>query len=104
MKVTGETVIWRNDVNGITFYSRSISWHPYKDGQPDKGTWEKVYETVKLPKGADLQNKTKIRIKDSFESGYLNKKGEPVRQLIITDFELVNNEDGFDAIEEKLPF
>lgn len=104
MKVTGETVIWRNDVNGMTFYSRSISWHPYVNGQPDKNTWERVYETVKLPRGVDLANRTKIRIKDSFESGYTNKKGEQVRQLIITDFELVDSEDSFEQIEEKLPF
>lgn len=107
MKVTGETVIWRNDVNGMTFYSRSISWHPYRDGQLDKGTWERAYETVKLPKGVDLPNKTKIMITDSFESGYMNRKGEPVRQLIVLDFDLVDGEqvdDSFEAIEEKLPF
>lgn len=104
MKVTGETVIWRNDENGRTFYSRSISWRPYVNGQPDKTTWERVYETVKFPRGVELQNRTKILIKESFESGYTNKKGEPVRQLIVKDFELVDSEDSFEQIEEKLPF
>lgn len=106
MKVTGETVIWRNDFNGMTFYSRSISWHPYVNGQPDKNTWERAYETVKLPKGVDLPNNTKINILDSFESGYINKKGEAVRQLIVTEFELVDGqaEDSYEAVEERLPF
>lgn len=106
MRVTGETIIWRNDVNGMTFYSRTISWHPYKEGQPDKGSWERTYETVKLPKGVDLPNKTKIIIKDSFESGYTNKNGEPVRQLIILDFDIVDQESGdnFEQMEEVLPF
>ena len=54
-----------------------------------------------------MPNKTKIMITDSFESGYTNKKGEPVRQLIVLDFDLVDGEqeeDSFEAIEERLPF
>lgn len=104
MRVTGKTRIYRKDFDGRAAYSRRIAWQEYKDGQ--KGDWLGVYETVKMPRGVDIPDGTVINITDAFESGYKKRDGSLIRQLVVMEFEIADEgqEDGFEQIEEKLPF
>lgn len=101
MQVTGKTKIFRKDFDGKAVYSRRIAWQEYKDGQ--KGGWLGIYEPVKMPKGVDIPDGSIIQVKEAFESGYKKKDGSLERQLIIMDFDL-EEKDGFQELEEQLPF
>ena len=104
MIVTGKTMLFRNDYEGRSFYKRGVSWKEYKDGK-ETGKWLAVYEPVKMPKGTDLPDRTIIDIKNAFESGYVKNDGTRVRQLVVLEYDLVDEgSDSFEAIEEKLPF
>lgn len=103
MNVTGKTMIFRNEYGERTIYKRGISWKEYKNGQ-QTNKWQAVYEVVKLPKGTDIPDRTIIDVKEAFESGYQNKDGKLVRQLIVMDFDLVEAKDDFQEIDEEMPF
>lgn len=103
MRVSGKTKIYRTDYeDGRVAYSRRIAWQKYENGQ--KGDWEGIWEEVKMPKGTDIPTKTMIDVKDAFESGWTKRDGTVVRQLVVLDFDLEDQGDSFEQIEEKLPF
>lgn len=105
MNVTGKTMIFRNEYGDKTFYKRGISWKEYKDGQ-QTNKWIAVYEPVKMPKGVDIPDRTVIEVIKAFESGYVNKDGDRVRQLVVQEFSMVepNGNNDFEAVDEELPF
>ena len=81
MKVTGETMIFKNDIG----YSTSIS------NKKEDGTYENMSISVNFRKGVELENKTKINITDGFLSFYKTKNDEKRLKLVVMDFE--TNED-----------
>lgn len=63
-----EKTIYRNEVNGKALYSIGIS-HKKQDG-----SWENGYMTCRFPKDADIPNKTKIKIVNSWLDFYIKDK------------------------------
>jgi hypothetical protein len=76
MNITGETLIFRNEFG----YSTSIS-RKNQDGE-----YEKMYLSVQLPKGVELENKTKINIKNGFLSYYNTKDGLPKIKIVVMEY------------------
>ena len=111
MKVTGETIIYRKEFNEKPAYSRRISSKKYENGK-QLDEWIGTYESVQLPRGTELADKTKVNIKDSFESVFEKRDGTIMRKLVITKFDVVgsreeedvNQDVNFQAIDENVPF
>ena len=112
MNVTGRTKIYRKDFNGRPSYSRAISSQEYKDGQ--KGDWVTVYESVQMPRGTDLDDRTIIEVTNGFESTYKAKDGNR-RKLVVLEYNVLDAADrrtienvdpyGFTALaDEEVPF
>lgn len=83
MKITGETMIFKNDIG----YSTSIS------NKKEDGTYENMSISVNFRKGVELENKTKINITDGFLSFYKTKNDEKRLKLVVMEFDT-----------EELPF
>lgn len=101
MKVSGETRIFRKEINGFAVYSTNVS------NKNTDGKWEKMYITVNLPKGKDLENGTDIDIKNGFLSFYKTKEGLPKIRLVIMDFDIKENFGSNDEeimATDELPF
>lgn len=103
MNITGETLIFRNEFG----YSTSIS----KKNQ--NGEYEKMYLSVQLPKGIELENKTKINITKGFLSFYKNKQGLPQVKIVVMEYktdeevqerEAIQNEQNYNYDFGQLPF
>ena len=103
MNITGETLIFRNEFG----YSTSIS-RKNQDGE-----YEKMYLSVQLPKGVELENKTKINITKSFLSFYKNKQGLPQVKIVVMEYktdeevqerEAIQNEQNYNYDFGQLPF
>lgn len=93
MKITGETMIFKNDIG----YSTSIS------NKKEDGTYENMPISVNFRKGIEVPNKTKINILDGFLSFYKTKNDEKRLKLIVLSFEQINsNETDYES--EDLPF
>ena len=80
-----EKTIYRNEVNGKALYSIGIS-HKKQDG-----SWENGYMTCRFPKDADIPNKTKIKIVNSWLDFYIKDKvTHPY--IFINKYEIVNDD------------
>ena len=105
MNVTGKTKIYRKDFNGKPSYSRAISSQEYKDGQ--KGDWITVFESVQMPKGTNLADKSIIDVTKGFESTYKSRDGNK-RKLVVQEYKLLDGEAepmGFSALSDsEVPF
>ena len=77
MKVIGEIVVFKNE-KGL--YSTTIS------NKKEDGTYENMYITVNFKKGTEIENKTKIEVRDGFLSFYKTKDGLLKVKLVITAF------------------
>lgn len=104
MDVTGKTKLYRKDFNGRPAYSRSIASQEYKDGQ--KGDWIRTYESVQMPKGADVADGSIVEIV-GFEAVY-KYNGEVRRKLVVTKYKVLDapEKPGFEEVEESewIPF
>ena len=87
---TGKTKIFRNDYNGKTFYSATIS-KKLQDGE-----YENTTINIQFPKSVDLENGTKIDITKAWLTFYLKEK-KPVFYIMCTEFEI---EDGAELKRE----
>lgn len=67
-------------------YSTAIS------NKNQEGQYDKMYVSVQLPKGVELENKTMIEIQNGFISFYKTKEGLPKLKLVIMEFTTENNE------------
>ena len=104
MKVTGETMIFRNDKG----YSTTIS------NRTEDGSYENMFISVNFKKGIEIENKTKINITDGFLSFYKTKDGLPKIKLVVMDFEsdnyeqeereAIQNESNYNLNDDDLPF
>ena len=80
-------------------YSTSIS-NKNKEGQ-----YESMYVTIQLPKGTELENKTKINVTKGFISFYKNKNGLAIPKFVIQEFKTEQeSEDYEENFGEPLPF
>lgn len=93
MKVTGETMIFRSEKG----YSTSIS------NKNQNGEWESMYISVTLPKGTNIENKTKINVTDGFLSFWKDKNGLARPKLVVMKYQM-NDTNVFNYESDELPF
>lgn len=55
----------------------------------DDNKYERGYIDIKFPKGTELENKTKIKIKKGFMSFYKNKEEKDIFYLVVQEFEVI---------------
>lgn len=78
-----EKTIFRHEVNGKTLYSIGLS-HKKQDGN-----WENGYISCRFPKNADIKDKTKIKLIQSWlDFGIKDKKTYPY--IFINKYEIVS--------------
>ena len=65
MNITGKTICYKNDYG----YSTVIS------NKKQDGTYERMYLSLQLPKGVEVENKTYIEITKGFLAFYKDKNG-----------------------------
>lgn len=100
MEIAGKTMIFKNDKG----YSTTIS------NKKQDGSYDKMYITVQLPKGVELENKTMILILDGFLSFYKTKDGLPKIKIVVKKYEMAENhkipfiEDVTEQLDNLLPF
>ena len=103
MNISGEIMIFKNEYG----YSTSIS-RKNQDGE-----YEKMYLSVQLPKGVELENKTKINITKGFLSFYTNKQGLSQVKIVVMEYqtseevqerEAIQNEQNYNYDFGQLPF
>ncbi len=81
MKITGETMIFKNDKG----YSTSIS------SKKEDGSYENMFIAVNFKKGVEVENKTKINITDGFLSFYKTKDGLAKPKIVVMEYEIAND-------------
>lgn len=91
MNITGKTLIFRNDYG----YTTTIS----KKNQ--NGEYERMYISVQLPKGIELENKTMIEITKGFLSFYKNKQGLPQIKVVIMEYKTDEEVQEREAIQNE---
>ena len=79
MRITGDNIMVFKNEKGQ--YSTSIS------NKLLDGTYQNVYIQVQFKKGVELENKTRINIKDSFLSFFKTQEGNVVYKIVVLDFE-----------------
>jgi len=101
IKENEEVMIFKNEKN---FYSIGMS---RKDRN---GSYFNGYFPCQFKNGVQVENKTRIRIKNAFISFYLKEK-ETKSYIMITDFEIVENKENYAELkgeieidESNLPF
>lgn len=99
MRITGDVYIWKNE-NGR--YTTSIS------NKKEDGSYDRVYVQVQFRKGVELENKTKINIKDAFLTFFRTQEGNIVYKIVVLDFEQEGDakepEVGYETSASDLPF
>ena len=99
MNITGNALIFRKEYEGKNIYSTTIS------NKDVNGNYTNMYITVQLPKGTELENKTKINVTKGFISFYRNKSGIAMPKFVIQEFETEQaTEDYEENFGESLPF
>lgn len=97
MNITGKTMIFKSEYG----YSTAIS------NKNQEGQYDKMYLTVQLPKGAELENKTMIDVTKGFISFYKTKEGLPKLKLVIQEWEYIGDttqQNDFIGTSDDLPF
>ena len=77
---SGPATIFRHDKNGRTFYSVPVS------RKNSEGGTEFAYKLVQFKKGIDIADRSRIDIRNAWETFYINKDGEAVFYVFISDF------------------
>lgn len=97
LNINGKTIIYKNTYG----YSTAIS------NKKQDGTYERMYVSLQLPKGVEVENKTYIEITKGFLSYFKDKNGLP--KIKIVALEIKQDEpkqeeqaDFYDS--ESLPF
>ena len=81
MNITSNnTMIFAKDFEGKMHYRAGMS----KKNQ--EGNYENAYIDVRLPKGTQLETKTKINITKGFLTFYKNKKGEDIWYIVVQEY------------------
>ena len=107
MRVNGETMIFRN-----AHESRDGTWYTYATGVSSKrqdGSYVNGYLDVRFRKGVEVENKTKIDIKDGFLTvrEFKTNGGDTAKkiELMVLEFEVKDVEAGFTALsDDDVPF
>lgn len=99
MNIQGKAVVFKTEYNGKTFYETSIS------NKKEDGSYDNWYVSCQLPKGTDIESKTKIEVTKGFISFYRNKQGLSLPKFVIQEFTKVEEDEGTMVAEDNiLPF
>lgn len=102
IKVTGDAMIFSKEYEGRTFYSLGVST------KNQDGSYTNGYLDVQFKKGVELENKTKIDIKDSWFKCYKTKDGKSKVYLFVNEFDGETKKDipsGFAEVDDDFsPF
>lgn len=107
MLVTGNTRIFKKEINGKELYSTTIS------NKNLEGQWDKMYLSVQLPRNVVLEDNTDINITKGFLSFYKTNEGLPKIKIVIQEFqtkeeieerEAIINEQNYNINDDDLPF
>lgn len=100
MRINGENVMIFKNENGR--YTTSIS------NKKEDGSYENAYLQVQFRKGVELENKTKINIKDAFLTFFRTQDDKTIYKIVVLDFEQEGDakepEVGFETKTSDLPF
>ncbi len=97
MNITGKTICYKNEFG----YSTAIS------NKKQDGTYERMYVSLQLPKGVEVENKTYIEITKGFLTFYPTRDGENKIKIVAMEIKQDEpkqevNEDVYNS--ELLPF
>lgn len=93
-KLTGDFMIFKGEYG----YSTAIS------KKNEDGTYDKMYLSIQLPKGTELENKTKINITNGFLTFYKTKEGLPKPKIVVMQFESEYKEQTEDITDDVMSF
>lgn len=91
MNISGEIMIFKNEYGFSTSISR----------KNQDGEYEKMYLSVQLPRGVELENKTKINITKGFLSFYKNKQGLPQIKIVVMEYKTDEEVQEREAIQNE---
>lgn len=99
-------MVFRNDKKDKTIYNIGLSKKIMKD---DEETWQNGYILAQFNKDVDIENKTKIILKNAILDFYINKDNQTVHFIRVFEYEIVSEKkDDGKYIEisddEVLPF
>lgn len=95
--ISGEIIVYKNEKGYYTTIKN-------KDLN---GNWDKMYMTIQLPKGQELENKSVIIIEKGFLSFYKDKNGLPKVKAVIREFDIIGIDDlevNENYSDNELPF
>lgn len=81
MDISGTMRIYKNEFEGRTSYSTTIS---KKD---QFGNYENLYISVQLPRDVALESNSRINVTKGFLSFYKTRQGLPKIKAVVQDFE-----------------
>lgn len=90
LNINGKVIIYKNDYG----YSTAIS------NKKQDGTYERMYVSLQLPKGVELDNKTNIEITKGFLSFYNTKDGLPKIKVVVMEYK-IDEEEQYKQEERK---
>lgn len=90
MNISGKTMIFKSEFG----YSTTIS----KKNQ--NGEYERMYLSIQLPKGVELENKTNIEITKGFLTFYQTKEGLPKIKIVVMEYK-IDEEEQYKQEERK---
>ena len=88
-------MVFRNDKNDRVIYNIGLSRKVTKDNEE---TWQNGYILAQFNKDVDIENKTKIILKNAILDFYINKDNQTVPFIRVFDYKLENET----SKEEKL--
>lgn len=91
MNISGEIMVFKNEYG----YSTSIS------NKNQNGEYDKMYLNVHLPRGVELENRTKINITKGFLSFYKNKQGLPQIKVVVMEYQTSEETQEREAIQNE---
>lgn len=82
MNISGTMRIYKNEFEGRTSYSTTIS---KKD---QFGNYENLYISVQLPRDVDLESNSRINVKKGFLSFFKTRQGLPKIKAVVQEFQV----------------
>lgn len=96
LNINGKTIIYKNTYG----YSTAIS------NKKQDGTYERMYVSLQLPKGVEVENKTYIEITKGFLAFYKDKNGLPKIKVVAMEIKQdePKQEENYFSDSDSLPF
>ena len=80
ISIYGEIIVYKKEYG----YSTTIK------NKDINGNWNKMYITVQLPKGEEVEDNTHIQIIKGFLSFYTDKNGQAKVKAVIQEYQVIN--------------